>query len=59
LNKIAKDLGSMDWSGTLQTTSDFVAYAIDLELTEFQRNLQASARHELIKQFRQRDWLLP
>jgi len=59
LNEIAKDLGSMDWSGTLQTTSDFVAYAIDLELTEFQRNLQATARPALIKQFRQKDWLLP
>jgi hypothetical protein len=59
LNQIAGDLGNMNWTGILQTTEDFVCYAVDLELTEFRRNLKASAPPELVKAFGQKGWLLP
>lgn len=59
LNDIARELGRMDWTGVLQTTDDFVAYATDLEQTDFRRNLKASARPELVKAFGQKGWLSP
>jgi hypothetical protein len=57
LNALARELGEMDWTGILQTTDDFVAYAIDLQLTQLRRNLKYSARPDLVKTFQQRGWL--
>lgn len=59
LNEIASDLGGMDWTGVLQTTEDFVAFAVDLELAELRKNMKASAPPDLFEALRRKGWLLP
>jgi hypothetical protein len=59
LNEVARDLGGMDWTGVLATTEDFVAFAVDLELSEFRQNIKASARPEVLEALKRKGWLLP
>lgn len=42
LNNVATELGKMDWKGSLNTTADFVAFAVDFELGELKKNLKQS-----------------
>lgn len=57
LNELARELNAIDWTGILQTTDDFVAYAVDFELTHLRDNLKYSAGPMLVKMFEQRCWL--
>jgi hypothetical protein len=57
LNNIAKELSARDWTGLLSTTEDFVAYATDLELTDFHRNLKASTPPSILKRLSKNGWL--
>jgi hypothetical protein len=57
LNNIAKELSARDWTGLLSTTDDFVAYATDLELTDFHRNLKASTPTSILKRLSKKGWL--
>jgi hypothetical protein len=57
LNDLARELGRMDWSGVMQTTDDFVAYAVDLGLTRIRRNLKYSAPPHVFEAFAAKRWL--
>ena len=57
LNDIAAELSVRDWKGRLSTTEDFVAYATDLELVDFRRNLKASAPPAIVQRLSKNGWL--
>ncbi|WP_327001293.1 hypothetical protein OHA72_40065 [Dactylosporangium sp. NBC_01737] len=38
---VAADLNTLDWTGSLPPTDDFVVYAVDVELADLERNLPA------------------
>lgn len=42
LNKVASDLGMLDWNGKLNTTDDFVVFAVDYEGSDLVKNLKKS-----------------
>jgi hypothetical protein len=48
LNNVAAQLRETDWGGKIDTTPDFVAYAVDLELSDLNRNLKASLPEPLL-----------
>ncbi len=58
LNEVAKFLGTFDWSERLQTTSDFVVFANDIEGSDFRQNFKFSVSEKLFKGFKQKNWLL-
>jgi hypothetical protein len=58
LNEVAKFLGTFDWSNRLQTTSDFVVFANDIEGSDFQQNFKFSVSEKLLKRFEQKNWLM-
>jgi hypothetical protein len=57
LNDVAKMLNQVDWRGILPTTPDFVAYATDDELGDFQKNLKSTISSDLYKHFKMNGWL--
>ena len=38
--QVAADLGRINWQNTLNTTDNFIVYAVDTELVDFRRNLK-------------------
>ncbi|MEK7781640.1 MAG: hypothetical protein AAB370_09110 [Verrucomicrobiota bacterium] len=52
LNEIAAELGHMDWKGKLNTTDDFIAYAVDTDLADLQKNLKQSVPAVLLKKLK-------
>ena len=50
-------LSRHDWSGELDVTDDFVAFAIDPELDDLEQALSASASHDRVAAWRARGWL--
>jgi hypothetical protein len=38
---VARELNDVDWTGILSVTDDFVVYAVDFEVCDFERNLAA------------------
>jgi hypothetical protein len=58
LNEVAKFLGTFDWSDRLQTTSNFVVFANDIEGSDFHQNFKFSVSEKLLKIFKQKNWLL-
>lgn len=57
LNEVAKFLGTFDWSDRLQTTSDFVVFANDIEGSDLRQNFNFSVSPKLLKRFKKADWL--
>jgi hypothetical protein len=57
LNEVARMLYKVDWHGDLPVTSDFVAYATELELGDFQKNLKSTVSLDLFMRFKQNGWL--
>ena len=57
LREAAATLTRHDWSGTLDVTDDFVAFAIDPEFDDLEEALSASASHDRIGAWRARGWL--
>ncbi len=52
LNKVAAELGRMDWTGKLTTTDDFIAYAVDTYLSDLQKNLKQSVPADRLKKLK-------
>jgi hypothetical protein len=52
LNEIAAELGRMDWKGKLNTTDDFIAYAVDTDLADLQKNLKQSVPADRLKKLK-------
>lgn len=52
LNEIAAELGRMNWKGKLNTTDDFIAYAVDTDLADLQMNLKQSVPADRLKKLR-------
>ena len=52
LTSVAAQLRTLDWGGKIDTTPDFVAYAVDLELAELSRNMKASLPEPLLAQLK-------
>jgi hypothetical protein len=52
LNEVATKLGKADWSGKLNTTDDFVVYAVDFELGDLKKNLKFSVPVERLKKLK-------
>jgi hypothetical protein len=52
LNSVASQLRTLDWGGKIDTTPDFVAYAVDLELADLQKNLKASVPEALLAELK-------
>ncbi len=38
--QVAADLAKVDWSGKLNTTEDFIVYAVDTDLADLRKNLK-------------------
>ena len=57
LNELARMLYQVDWRGNLAITPDFVAYATDLELGDFQKNLKSTISPDLFVHFKTNGWL--
>jgi hypothetical protein len=57
LREAAAALSRHDWSGELDVTDDFVAFAIDPELDDLEQALSASASHDRVAAWRARGWL--
>lgn len=57
LNEVAKLLGEIDWSGKLQTTTDFVSYATECELSDLRQNLKFSVPSSLFDRFKREGWI--
>lgn len=57
LREAAVALTRHDWSGIMDVTADFVAFALDPEMTELEDALQASAPAESIADWKSRGWL--
>jgi hypothetical protein len=53
LNSVAAASMQVDWSGKVQTTPDFIVYAVDLELTDLKKNLQGTVPAPLLEAFKQ------
>jgi hypothetical protein len=52
LNEVATELGNMDWTGKLNITDDFVAYAVDTDGADLQKNLKQSVPTERLKKLK-------
>jgi hypothetical protein len=52
VNEVAAKLGKADWSGRLNTTDDFVVYAVDFELGDLKKNLKFSVPGERLKKLK-------
>ena len=52
LNEVATKLGRTDWSGKLNTTDDFVVYAVDFELGDLKKNLKISVPTERLNKLK-------
>jgi len=52
LNIIAAELGRMDWTGKLNTTDDFIVYAVDTDLADLHRNLKQSVPADRLKKLK-------
>ena len=52
LNEVAAELGLMDWTGKLKTTEDFIAYAVDTDLADLQKNLKLSVPADRLKKLK-------
>jgi hypothetical protein len=57
LNRVAVRLMKQDWSGLLNTTSDFVVYAVDYELRRLEYNLEATMPEALLNHFHRKGYL--
>ena len=38
--QVAADLAKMDWKGKLNTTEDFIVYAVDTDMADLRKNLK-------------------
>ena len=52
LNEIAAELCRMNWKGKLNTTVDFIAYAVDTDLADLQKNLKQSVPADRLKKLK-------
>jgi len=52
LNEIAAELCRMNWKGKLNTTDNFIAYAVDTDLADLQKNLRQSVPADRLKGLR-------
>jgi hypothetical protein len=52
LNEIASELGRMDWKGKMNTTDDFIAYAVDTDLADLHKNLKHSVPADRLKKLK-------
>ena len=57
LRAAAAELTRRDWTGVLDVTDDFVAFAVDPGLTDLEEALGASAPGQRIADWRGRGWL--
>jgi len=48
LNKVARDLGKVQWNNSLHTTDDFVVFAVDFEGADLKENLMESVSAETL-----------
>jgi hypothetical protein len=57
LREVAAALTRYDWTGLLDTTPDFVVFAIDHEMDELEAALRASVSKEQIREWKKTGWL--
>jgi hypothetical protein len=57
LREVAATLTRYDWTGILDTTTDFVVFAIDHEMDELEAALRASVSPEQIREWKKKGWL--
>lgn len=57
LREAAGTLTRQDWTGVMEVTDDFVAFALDPEMTELESALAASASADGIAEWKVRGWL--
>jgi hypothetical protein len=57
LRSAAIELTRHDWTGALDVTDDFVAFAADPELSDLEQELRLAASAERIAEWKARGWL--
>ncbi len=55
LNRIAADLAKLNWRGKLNTTEDFIVFAVDYEGADLKKNVKASVAPKLLAKFKAAD----
>jgi len=52
LNRIASDLAKLNWKGKLNTTEDFIVFAVDYEGADLKKNLKASVPGRILSRLK-------
>jgi hypothetical protein len=52
LNQVARDLAKLDWNGRLNTTDDFVVFAVDYEGGDLKKNLVKSVPPRILSRLK-------
>lgn len=58
LSEVAKMLTQTNWNGVLRTTDDFIAYATNYELSDWQKYLRISISKELFAHLKKEGLLI-
>jgi len=58
LNAVAKRLMAHDWQGSLDITTDFIAYATDHEQSDCTKNIKAVVTKDQFATFKKNGWLI-
>lgn len=57
LNQVATDLAKLNWKGKLNTTEDFIVFAVDYEGADLKQNVKASVAPKLLAKFKAAGWM--
>ncbi len=57
LNRVAADLAKLDWKGKLNTTEEFIVFAVDYEGADLKKNVKASVAPKLLAKFKAAGWM--
>ncbi len=57
LSQVAADLAKLNWKGKLNTTEDFIVFAVDYEGADLKKNVKATVPPKLLTKFKAEGWM--